>query len=321
MPKTRAYTSAIEMEELRSLWEQLTRNNRWTIFQDFRWNMLAAQVFSQSETPFAVSVETSYGVAIVPAVLRNSDQSLHLLGDELFDYRCFLHEGDEQVLRMALGELSAIRRPLEVLALRQVDTIALPQPLQPTSFCGAPVVNCADASADMFAARHTRLGRNLRRLQRLGYEIHSYNGANSQLVRSIYQRKAAQAPNSLFHDPLRIEFMVRAALIEPSRVEIFTLESGSHMAAAVVILRDEGVRRFYTAWFDHGLAKHSPAVTLIYEITRQSLAGALNCDYMTGDQGYKLRLATSSVPLYRLRATAEELGGLTLTDTPKELVA
>jgi len=93
------------------------------------------------------------------------------------------------------------------------------------------------------------------------------------------------------------------------------------MAAAVVILRDEGVRRFYTVWFDHGLAKHSPAVTLIYEITRQSLAGALNCDYMTGDQGYKLRLATSSVPLYRLRATAEELGGLTLTDTPKELVA
>jgi len=321
VPKTRAYTSAIEMEELRSLWEQLTRNNRWTIFQDFRWNMLAAQIFSQSETPLAVSVETSYGMAIVPAVLRNGDQSLRLLGEELFDYRCFLHVGDEEVLRMALAILSANQRPMEVVAFREADRNALPQELRPTSFCGAPAVNCADVSAEIFAARHVRLSRNLRRLQRLGYEIHSYNGRSSQLVRSIYQRKAGQTSDSLFHDPARIEFMVRAALIEPSRFEIFTLESGSHMAAALVILRDEGVRRFYTAWFDHGLAKHSPAVTLLYEITRQSLAGALNCDYMTGDQGYKLRLATSSVPLYRLRATAEELGGLTLTDTPKELVA
>ena len=321
MPKTRAYTSIIELEQLRSLWEQLTRTNRWTIFQDFRWNMLAAQVFSQSEAPFAVSVETSYGVAIVPAVLRNSDQSLRLLGEELFDYRCFLHEGDEQVLRMAVAVLRDMHRPLEVVAFRETDRTALPQGLRPTPFCGAPAVNCTDASADMFAARHSRLGRNLRRLQRLGYEIHSYNGANSQLVRSIYQRKAAQASDSLFHDPVRIEFMVRAALIEPSRFEIFTLESGSQVAAALVVLRDEGVRRFYTAWFDNALAKHSPAVTLIYEITRRSLDVGLSCDYMTGDQSYKLRLATSCMPLYRLRMTAEELGELALTEKSQELVA
>jgi CelD/BcsL family acetyltransferase involved in cellulose biosynthesis len=321
VPKTRAYTSAIEMEQLRSLWEQLTRNNRWTIFQDFRWNVFAAQVFGQSEAPFVVSTETSYGAAIVPAVLRSGDQPMRLLGEELFDYRCFLHEGDEEVLRMALTGLSAMRRPLEVVAFRELDRMALPQELRPTPFCGAPAVNCEDVAADAFAARHNRLGRNLRRLQRLGYEIHSYHGADSQLVRYIYQRKQAQASHSLFHDPARIEFMVGAAMIEPSRFEIFTLESGSHLAAALVILRDQDVRRFYTVWFDSILAKHSPAVTLIYEITRQSLAYGLSCDYMTGDQGYKLRLATSSMPLYRLRATAEELGELALTDKPKELVA
>ncbi len=321
MPKIRAYTSVIEMEQLRSLWEQLTRKHRWTIFQDFRWNMLAAQVFSHAETPYAVSVETSYGAAIVPAVLRSADQSLRLLGEELFDYRCFLCEGDEQVLRMALAGLSALHRPLEVLALREADKIALPQQLTPTPFCGAPAVNCADVSADIFAARHTRLGRNLRRIHGLGYEIHSYNGANSQLLRSIYRLKAAQASSSLFHDSVRIEFLVKAALMEPSRFEIFMLESGPHMAAAVVILREECVRRFYTSWFDRALAKHSPALTLIYEITRQSLACGLNCDYMTGDQGYKLRLATSSMPLYRLRVSAEELGDFSMTDAPEELVA
>jgi hypothetical protein len=31
---------------------------------------------------------------------------------------------------------------------------------------------------------------------------------------------------------------------------------------------------------------------------------------MTGEQGYKLRLATSSVPLYRLKATPERLACL-----------
>ena len=36
----------------------------------------------------------------------------------------------------------------------------------------------------------------------------------------------------------------------------------------------------------------------------------MDCDYMTGEQVYKLRLATSSVPLYRLKATSKQLGAL-----------
>jgi CelD/BcsL family acetyltransferase involved in cellulose biosynthesis len=51
-------------------------------------------------------------------------------------------------------------------------------------------------------------------------------------------------------------------------------------------------------------------LSLIYEVTRRSLEDGLDCDYMTGEQPYKRRLATSSVPLYRLRATAAELGAL-----------
>lgn len=44
-----------------------------------------------------------------------------------------------------------------------------------------------------------------------------------------------------------------------------------------------------------------------FEITRESLADGLDCDYMTREQLYKMRLATNSVPLYRAQATAEEL--------------
>ena len=55
------------------------------------------------------------------------------------------------------------------------------------------------------------------------------------------------------------------------------------------------------------LAKHSPALSLIYEVTRLSLEAGLDCDYMTGEQAYKLRLATSAVQLFQLRGTPAQL--------------
>jgi CelD/BcsL family acetyltransferase involved in cellulose biosynthesis len=122
---------------------------------------------------------------------------------------------------------------------------------------------------------------------------------------------------SLFHDPARIEFLVSAAAQMPETFEIFTLEKGPILAAAVVTLLDRGTRRFYTGWFAPEYEKHSPALALIYEITRQSLAAGLDCDYMTGEQPYKMRLATSSMPLYKLRATAEELSTLDRTQELK----
>lgn len=82
------------------------------------------------------------------------------------------------------------------------------------------------------------------------------------------------------------------------------------MAAALVTLRDGNTRRFYTGWFDPALQKHSPALALIYEMTRESLAAGMDCDYMTGEQPYKLHLATRSTPLYRLHATPEQLADL-----------
>jgi CelD/BcsL family acetyltransferase involved in cellulose biosynthesis len=101
--------------------------------------------------------------------------------------------------------------------------------------------------------------------------------------------------------------MVSAAGLMPDVFEVFTLESGKKTAAAVVTLHDGHWRRFYTGWFAPEYEKHSPALALIFEITRQALADSMDCDYMTGEQPYKMRLATNSVQLYRVRATAEQL--------------
>lgn len=308
-----------QMAGLQRPWKSLCAFGRTTIFQDFEWNRLALTAFGSREEPWVVCAQASYGLAIVPAVIRHSDASLRLLGEELFDYRCFLHQGDDAVLTRALAELAPLRRSLDVIALREQDPKAVLERLSLEPFSAAPQVRRADSSAEEFGARHGRLGRNLRRLLRQGFAMKTYRGDNSALLRSIYERKAAQDSRSLFHDPLRVEFMIYVAGVQPASFEIFTLEHGPRMGAALVTLRDGDVRRFYTGWFDPGLEKYSPAITLIYEVTRQSLAAGLDCDYMTGEQPYKMRLATASVPLYRLRATPPQLAAL--GDRSSELLA
>lgn len=298
------------MAGLRAIWESLCIPERTTIFQDFHWNLLAFTMFARREEPHVVCAQASYGVAIVPSVICRRNGALHLLGEELFDYRGVLHQGDGEVLGRALASLAQMKRPLEVVAVRESDRLPLLDKFEITPFSAAPAVQCVSISPETFAQRHSRLARNLRRLEHLGFQLKVYDGSNSLLLRSIYQRKATQDTASLFHDPIRIAFMVNAAVFHPKSFEIFTLERGSRMAAALVTLRDGLARRFYTGWFDAEFKKFSPATTLIYEISRQSLAAGLDCDYMTGEQAYKTRLATGSVPLYRLRATPEQLAAL-----------
>lgn len=310
MLKIRIVRTPQEMAELRPVWESLVNGGRATIFQDFQWNLLAMTMFGGREEPWVICAEGSYGVAVIPAAVRLSDGSLRLLGEELFDYRGFLHQGDDAVLISALAELASVERSLEVVALREPERKPWFEGLSLVPFSAAPQVRRADASADVLAVRHGRLGRNLRRLKRLGFQMQAYRGDNPCLLRAIYERKAAQDQRSLFHDPLRVEFLVGAARLRNHTFEVFTLESGPHMGAALVTLRDGDLRRFYTGWFDPGLEKFSPAISLIYQVTYQSLADGLDCDYMTGEQPYKMRLATASERLYRLCATPQQLAGL-----------
>jgi CelD/BcsL family acetyltransferase involved in cellulose biosynthesis len=295
------------MLRIRPLWERLYGAAECTVFQAFDLNLLAADRFADREEPHVICAESDRGAAIVPAVVRRSDGTIRLLGEELFDYRMFLHAGDDEVLRAALGLLADLGRPMEIVAVREEDRDMVIDELETAPFTAAPGVSCSQISAEEFAAAHTRLARNLRRMERLGFELHSYGGDNPMLLRSIYKAKAGQSESSLFHDTERVEFMVSAAGLMPDVFEVFTLEDSGEMAAAVVTLRDRGCRRFYTGWFAPEYERHSPALALIYEITRQSLGAGLDCDYMTGEQPYKMRLATKSAPLYRARATAEEL--------------
>ena len=140
-------------------------------------------------------------------------------------------------------------------------------------------------------------------------ELQQFFGDQEQLIRWIYQRKAEQFEGSsqdIFSDPRRIEFIVRAASIDPTKFEIFAFtmrgiaNTPGDVIAALVTLRDGNVRRFYTVWFDQAWAQYSPGTVLVFAITQRSLAEGLDCDYMTGEQPHKIRLATGMTRLFKL---------------------
>ena len=201
-------------------------------------------------------------------------------------------------------------------------------PVRP--FCLAPQVTVREISAEAFEAEHSSSARVLRKLERQGVELKVYCGADAALITSIYRKKAAQFTGdeaNLLCDPLRVSFMVNACA--RASCEVFTLSSGGTLVAALVTFVDcpegagenndvagaphrpafrrSGTRRFYTVYFDPAWAKFSPGHALIYEVTRRSLAAGMDCDFMTGEHPYKMRLATSTVPLYRVEASAEML--------------
>jgi CelD/BcsL family acetyltransferase involved in cellulose biosynthesis len=155
------------------------------------------------------------------------------------------------------------------------------------------------------------LGSRLRKLERAGAELKRYTGSDSRLVRWIYEQKARQlatrsdgvAPN-VFADRQRVDFMVAWCAAAGAQCEIFCLEAGNGIVSALVTFRDTTsraeARRFYTVYFDPRWEKFSPGTVLVYEVARQTLAENLDADFMTGEQPHKLRLATASMPLYRI---------------------
>lgn len=301
-------TSPAEIERLRPTWERLYDAAQQTIFQDFALNHLAASHFAEREAPYVVAAEDDFSSAIIPAAVRSNGE-VTLLGEALFDYRDVLHAGSNRALEAAWAEIAKLERPLSFFAVHP-DSQTRWQMLPTADFANAPCVRHEDVESDEFRAAHNKLGMYYRRMIKRGVHLHKHTGCERSLIRKIYELKATQFPhevNNIFLDPHRRTFMEIACEALGSRCEIFTLEDGNHLVAALVTLRDATARRLYTIYFDPAWSKFSPGVVLIYEVTACTLAEDLDCDYMTGEYGYKNRLATAMVPLRKVYVTAEQL--------------
>lgn len=281
------------------------------MFQSYAWNQVAARVFRDREAPYAIYVDSDAGAALIPGAVK--DGKLRMIGDSMFDYRDVLLEGDAGVLGSAWARAAELGLDFETGALRADGNISAWKRFECSSYYGAPFVSHRQVNPASFTREHNRLGRWVRRFEREGVHLQCHSGENSALVRQIYQRKASQPAetgDSLFDDPLRVEFMVQVCAAVGPACEIFTYETAGTLAASLVTFRDGNVRRFYTIQFDPAWAKYSPGTVLIYEVTRRSLEASLDCDYMTGEHAYKMRFATSVTPMYWLQASRQMLSSL-----------
>ena len=310
MLRTIIATSANDFHRLQPAWEHLQRSGGATIFQSFSWNWLAAGFFADREQPYVVLAESDSGMAIIPAAISPRNQEVTFLGEALFDYRDLLAAGDGGVVRAAWSAIAKLGLPVRICGLRGETVAHAWNSFHPQFFCNAPAIAAGQISADDFTDRHRRLGWRSRRLLRQGAVLRRYSGMSSDLVRWIYKQKARQFAgdaNNLFSDRARTEFMVCMARLQPEACDIFTVEAEGRTVAALVTLLEERTRRFYTVYHDAKWGHHSPGTVLLYEVTRRTLAEGLGCDYMTGEQPFKQRLATCAVPLFRAHASAAEL--------------
>lgn len=278
------------------------------MFQSYAWNETALNVFREREVPHIVLVEGDAGVALLPCVIGQKCQVVHFAGEALFDYRNVLARGDAGMLRRGWEVVADWGLEFELKAVRGERLKEQWDGLPVSLFANAPMVRASGMSADQFLSSHSRLGRHSRRIRKQGAELRRHAGTNRALVSIIYDFKARQeVGKNLFQDPLRREFMVEIASRSEARCEIFTYETPGKLIAAVVTFRDGSVRRCYTTYFDEEWAQYSPGQVLLFDVVAESLREGLDCDFMTGEYPYKNRLATEMVPLFRVRASADEL--------------
>ena len=298
--RTRIIEYPSELSRVRPLWEELYRRDGGTMFQSFVWNETAARVFASREAMRIVVVDGAVA-AIVPACMKPIG-NVCLIGESLFDYRDVLCS-DPELLPRAWEVLAGWQRNFDVTALRSHKHWGGFR-LEP--FAKAPAILHDGVTAEQFLSSQRRLGRHSRRLRKHGLSLHRHSGANRALIETIYQRKGNEAVN-LFNDRLRRDFMAEICSRPESRCEVFTYETAGELVAALVTFRDDSVRRFYTTYFDERWASLSPGQLLLFEVAADALAEGLDCDFMTGEYPYKMRLATDSVQLYRANATPEQL--------------
>src|SRR5438067_13920148 len=117
-------------------------------------------------------------------------------------------------------------------------------------------------------------------MRRDGCEVKAHSSGVDSLVRTVLKLKAAQQEDNLFHDPLRIEMVCAMARISDQRCEVFTLENGSCMVAALVTLVDRGCHRMYATYYDKRWAKSSLGVCLLHQVIKMELDNGIVWDLM-----------------------------------------
>jgi hypothetical protein len=166
-----------------------------------------------------------------------------------------------------------------------------------TPFVGAPYRPPQDR-----LPQRDRLEKNFSALVDSGCRLERLESGAELLetVRRMYTLKGEHRSGALFQDPLRIDAVVAMCAAEDVHPELLLLRKNNDIVAATLTFIDRSTCRFYGTYFDDRWADHSPGVSLLYQVVRGAQARDLDFDFMTGEQPYKMRLATGVQPLFRV---------------------
>jgi CelD/BcsL family acetyltransferase involved in cellulose biosynthesis len=297
------------MEALRPLWRAL--EPKATIFQSYTWNRVVAAMLSDRAQPHVVAMENDNGAVILPLAITGPGRA-EFLGEMLFDYRDILAVGDGSLLGSAWREVGDAGYSLAASPVRHQATVAATSGLELRPWVGAPCLRSREVTPTVFLARHGKARKQRGRLLRAGGHFERYSGRSAELLREIYDAKAEQfrgATVDIFSDLARRRCMTEIAAASGPRCEVFTIEAGTTLVAALVTYLDPGVRRLYTIWNDPAWEAYSPGIVLLLQVCDDSLREGLDVDFLTGEQPHKTRFATGRVQLYQASATADALAG------------
>lgn len=281
-----------ELPRLRPLWERLHQAGSYTRFQSYLWNEMAARFFADRQQLAVVAVESGSSAAILPAVLQ--DGTVKLLGETLFDYRNLLAEGSQVLVEsawQAIGERFG-NVNIEVTAVRPQDKANW------QAFAFRPFVKTPHILHDRKFEAHLSLERNWETLQKAGCKLKKHDGGQTALIHEIYERKAQQPSGDLFRDPVRVAFLCALMKADHDAFDVWTIRAKDDLVSGLVCFRDGHWRRFYTSCFHPEWAEHSPGTTLLHQASKHYLSHGTDCDLMTGEQPFKLRLANSHSQLW-----------------------
>jgi CelD/BcsL family acetyltransferase involved in cellulose biosynthesis len=314
LPLVTICRSASELESIQPLWELLLTSREYTVFQNFRWNRAAAALFAQREAPLVVAVESASGAAIIPAVFRKQQDEVSLLGEELFDYRECLWTGDASVLRYGWQTIAALGKPFRMRSVRGHAAGHW------DGFSIKPFTRAMSSQMADPPPRPSKATKQLQRLQEMGCSVETLP-ATAERVEELYSCRSEVNGDCLFRDQLRRKMVARMAAESPEGAELHLLTHRDQFVAGAITFRDREWRRFYGTHYSQTWSRYSPGMSLVCWMRDQSLASGLNFDYMTGEQPYKVRLASSAVPLYQVTASAAQLAKIAAGDSEPLAIA
>ncbi|MGH9481590.1 MAG: GNAT family N-acetyltransferase [Terriglobales bacterium] len=286
-----------DLAPVAEVWEAAFRARPASIFQSFTFARHWAAAFRQEA---AVQVWFCRNPPLVAPLVVREDR-LGLIGEGLFDYLDLIGEAPARWLYEVaeLAQRASWSSAQFTGVPRHSPHGAFWQALGGTSaeYAAAPLRTeggDVDAEHPRLAARWDAAGVELR--------LETELAVRRRVLAWLFDRKARALAargerNVLGANEQR--WLAAMAENEPGLTELWSLRRGGEILAALLCWRTAAVRYAYTLSYEQRCAALSPGVLLLYAVVRQTMNQRRAFNFLTGDQAFKLRLATDRDPLLR----------------------